>query len=199
MAIVKLKVCVVSGSTGDFAFPPVCRPGYNVSDLDFTGGESGHVTTEAIAAGVVGLTVHESGGVGNRVWVLRTGILRDVDTSGWSSGDVLWSDENGDLTVTPPSAARARIRAARVLTSHATAGVLWVDVRVLPAIGDLTGVDVSSVAELQVLQWVDNGAGKLVLRNVTRGDPDTVAPLDASARIPDQHLRWSRFLMMMGD
>jgi hypothetical protein len=86
-----------------------------------------------------------------------------------------------------------------VLTANATTGVLWVDVRVLPAIGDLTGVDVSSIAELQVLQWRDLGGGTLALQNVQPGDASTVAPLDASARIPDQHLRWSRFLMMMGD
>lgn len=199
MAILKLQVVICTASTGDFAFPPIGDPGDNCQDLDYRGGELGHVSTEQAAAGVIGLAVHESGGVGKRVWVLRTGILRDLDTSAWTSGDVLWSDANGGLTATPPPATRARIRVGRVLTANATTGVLWVDVRVLPAIGDLTGVDVSSIAELQVLQWRDLGGGTLALQNVQPGDASTVAPLDASARIPDQHLRWSRFLMMMGD
>jgi hypothetical protein len=168
MAILKLQVVICTASTGDFAFPPIGDPGDNCQDLDYRGGELGHVSTEQAAAGVVGLAVQ-------------------------------WSDANGGLTATPPPATRARIRVGRVLTANATTGVLWVDVRVLPAIGDLTGVDVSSIAELQVLQWKDVGGGTLALQNVQPGDASTVAPLDASARIPDQHLRWSRFLMMMGD
>lgn len=199
MSITKLQAVVLTGSSGDSAFPPVSTPGDNVYDLDYTGSEDGHVSTELSAAGMVGLAVHDSGATGNRVWVMRTGILRDLDTSAWTSGDVLWSDASGDLTATPPPSSRARIRVGRVLTSNATTGVLWVDVRVLPAIGDLTGVDVSSIAELQVLQWVDNGGGILALKNVQPGDPFTVAPLDGSARIPDRYLRWSRFLMTMGD
>ena len=194
--IAKLKVVILTQAGG--SFPPVTIPGTNSVDLTHLGGEAGLVSTEQASAHLVGLAVHESGDSGDRIWVMKTGILRDCDTSAWAAGQTVWADSDGDLMGTRPDAKMARIRVGMVLEANAVTGALWVDVRVLPAIGDLTGVDVATIADLQVLQWRDDG-GTLTLQNVQPGDPSTVAPLDASARMPDQHLRWSRFLMMMGD
>lgn len=191
--IARLQVVILSQAGG--AFPPVTIPGTNSVDLDHLGGEAGLISTEQAAAHLVGLAVHETADSGDRLWVIKCGILRDCDTSAWAQGQTLWAGVGGNLTGTQPGAKVARIRVGMVLEANAVTGALWVDVRVLPAIGDLTGVDVATIADLQMLQWRDD-AGTLTLQNVQPGDPYTVAPLDASARIPDQHLRWSRFLMM---
>ena len=120
------------------------------------------VSTEQSAARFVGVAVHADEPLSDgRLWVLRTGLIRDIDTSAWAAGETLWADAVGQPTNVFPPATRGRIRIGIVMAADALAGSVFVDVRVLPAIGDLTGVDVATIAEFQVLQWRDD-AGHLL-------------------------------------
>lgn len=89
------------------------------------------------------------------VAVVRRGILRDVaEQNGetWAPGDVLWSKNNGTITKTRPAAPLPLVLVGTVFAGP-DGGDLFtvdVDVRVLPSLGELSGVSVETPADKDV-------------------------------------------------
>jgi hypothetical protein len=97
------------GATGRITVAPMVADG-TVDPIEFLG-----VTTEEIA----------NNGEGN---VTTFGKVRDIDTSAFADGDVLWLDPtvNGGFTATRPASPNLKIAAAVVINSHATTGTIFV-------------------------------------------------------------------------
>ena len=97
------------GATGRITIAPMVADG-TVDPIEFLG-----VTTEEIA----------NNGEGN---VTTFGKVRDIDTSAFADGDVLWLDPivDGGFTATQPAAPNLKIAAAVVVNSHATNGTIFV-------------------------------------------------------------------------
>ena len=97
------------GATGRITIAPMVADG-TVDPIEFLG-----VTTEAIA----------NNDEGN---VTTFGKVRDIDTSAFAEGDVLWLDPavDGGFTATKPAAPNLKIAAAVVVNSHANHGTIFV-------------------------------------------------------------------------
>lgn len=113
--------------------------------------------------------------VDTKLIVLTDGIIGDLDTSAFSTDDVLYvSNTAGGLTNTAPTSGTFQQRVARVIASDATNGIIQVTVD--PAfdensyltsvdgqsVGDLSNVNTSGAAAGNVLRydgsdWVDSG------------------------------------------
>jgi hypothetical protein len=89
------------------------------------------------------------------VAVMRRGILRDVaEQNGetWASGDILWAKSDGTITKTRPAAPLPLVVVGTVFAGP-DGGDLFtvdVDVRVLPSLGELSGVKVETPADKDV-------------------------------------------------
>ncbi len=90
-------------------------------------------------------------------YVTAFGYLRGVNTSGYTLGTILYYDSttstDGLLTATKPPAPNARIEVAAVVKVHATEGILIVRPHVMPKINDIQDVSVTSVQNLDILQY----------------------------------------------
>lgn len=87
--------------------------------------------------------------------VLQLGKITDIDTSAWTTGDVLWLDPTtaGGLTVTQPSAPNLKVPTAFVVHSSASVGVLAVRVNPGYNIEDLHNVEIDTPTDGQVLKY----------------------------------------------
>jgi hypothetical protein len=88
------------------------------------------------------------------VAVMRRGVLRDVARQNgetWAVGDVLWAKSDGSITKTRPAAPLPFVLVGTVFETINTLHTVDVDVRVLPSLGELSGVSVETPADLDVL------------------------------------------------
>ena len=70
-----------------------------------------------------------SGSGGNRHgYVITNGLLRNVNTNGFTVGTQLYLSSSGDFTSTPPDAPLHEVRLGKVIVSNATTGVIYVDI-----------------------------------------------------------------------
>jgi hypothetical protein len=136
------------GATGRITIAPMVADG-SVDPIEFLG-----VTTEEIA----------NNGEGN---VTTFGKVRDIDTSAFADGDVLWLDPtvNGGFTATQPAAPNLKIAAAVVINSHATNGTIFVRAN--------SGIDLHNNHRVQIQNPDANGNpqvdGQLLVWNNTSG------------------------------
>lgn len=89
--------------------------------------------------------------------VVVAGLIEDVDTSAWASGDNLFASQTaGALTTTQPAPPAFSAPIARVLVSHATKGKL----QMIPVfrIGNLTDTNIAAAAEIAVSKLADGDA-----------------------------------------
>jgi hypothetical protein len=90
-------------------------------------------------------------------YVTSFGNVRGLNTLGYTLGVILYYDSttstDGLLTATKPPAPNARIEVAAVVKVHATEGILMVRPHVMPKIDDIQNVSVTSVQNLDILQY----------------------------------------------
>jgi hypothetical protein len=89
-------------------------------------------------------------------YVAHFGRIRGIDTSGYSEGALLWfsssSINNGELTTTTPVAPNAKVLMA-VVVDDANNGTILVRPTIEPSIKELQDVNITSIANNQVLRW----------------------------------------------
>lgn len=144
----------------------------------------------------------------NRFVAITSGLIPNLDTSAWSSGDILYvSNTTGELTNTVPTSGIYVQRVGYVVSSNATTGIIAVNVD--PAfdedqssyitdvtgdvIGDLSNVNVSGASAGNLLRydgtnWVDTTltipssaavtAGTTEVLKFTTSHTGTIAELD---------------------
>jgi predicted RecA/RadA family phage recombinase len=97
----------------------------------------------AVVAGqkVLGVAMTDADQSDN-IAIMKSGYLRDVSdgSESWSVGDVLYAGSNGVLTKTRPAAPFPQMIVGTVFEANGANWDLAIDVRVLPAIGELSGV-----------------------------------------------------------
>jgi hypothetical protein len=85
--------------------------------------------------------------------VMRRGVLRDVARQNgetWAVGDVLWAMNDGSITKTRPAAPLPLVVIGAVFETVGVVHTVDVDVRVLPSLGELSGVSVETPADKDV-------------------------------------------------
>lgn len=97
------------------------------------------------------------------------GLVRDLDTSAFAEGAVLYlSATAGQLTATRPAAPNVGVRVALCVRSHPTAGMLFIAIDRFPTLSELSDAVISSPAAGQVLafdgaKWVNAPAWSYTL------------------------------------
>jgi len=95
-------------------------------------------------------------------YVTEFGKIIEIDTSGYTAGDILWFDAGGStagaLTTTEPAPPLVKIQVAAVIRSHANEGVLFIRPNWYHELNELHDVNVTSVADKDILVW-DNANG----------------------------------------
>lgn len=90
-------------------------------------------------------------------YVTEFGKITELDTSGYTAGDILWFDAGGStagaLTTTEPAPPLVKIQVAAVIRSHANEGVLFIRPTWYHELGELHDVNVTSVADKDILAW----------------------------------------------
>lgn len=133
------KAVYISGATG--AFPTI---GLADATNHIIANATIAVATEEIADNQFG-------------YVTTFGLVRDVDTS-WATADGtpgFLSTTPGVLTNTLPTQPDSQVFVAVVIKKHATEGVLFIKVIPQPNLDELSNVFISSIADGDILQWVD--------------------------------------------
>lgn len=137
--IAKFTLVQVSGQDGDHSSVVPWQPG-------------GHETPGLSTAHKIrGVTMTDSD-YQEPVQVMKRGYLRDVaaqNSETWSAGDVLWAKADGSITKTRPTDCPL-VMVGVVIGGTSPALVVDVDVRVVPSLGELSGVSVETPADLDV-------------------------------------------------
>jgi hypothetical protein len=97
--------------------------------------------------------------------VITKGYIYNVNTSAWSSGDILWLGTNGQITNVKPTNPTSLVKVGYVTIDSATTGQIYVDVEVeqkTVSVDGLSDATITSPADGQVLtydsatsQWVN--------------------------------------------
>jgi len=100
------------------------------------------VTAEAIADGADGK-------------VIEFGKIRNIDTSSFAAGDVLWLSPttDGAFTATEPVAPNLKIATAFVINSHASTGVIMVRANQGHKLQDAHDVRIGTLVDGDILRW----------------------------------------------
>jgi len=86
-------------------------------------------------------------------FVTTFGLVRNVNTSTYSEGDVLWVDTNGDFTATKSTTPQHSVRIGYVVVAHATQGTILVSVDVGSDMDELHDVSLTSLTNGQFLTY----------------------------------------------
>lgn len=98
-------------------------------------------------------------------YITTFGIVRDLDTSAYSEGDLLYLDDTaGQYVDTKPSKGNRCVRIGTVLKSHNTDGWIHVNIHHVSFLDELSDVSVTNVASEQILQY---DSANTVWKNVT--------------------------------
>lgn len=88
-----------------------------------------------------------------QVAVMRRGVMRDVTAQNgetWAAGDILWGKSDGTITKSRPAAPLPQVLIGTVFEVVDAACAVDIDVRVLPSLGELSGVSVETPADKDV-------------------------------------------------
>jgi hypothetical protein len=88
--------------------------------------------------------------------VITKGYIFNVDTSAWSSGDILWLGTNGQITNVKPTNPTSLVKVGYVTIDSATTGQIYVDVEVEPkavSVNDLSDATITSPTSGSTLQY----------------------------------------------
>ena len=110
--------------------------------------------------------------------VTEFGLVRDLDTSGYTAGDQLWLSETaGEFTATKPVSPLHAIRIGHVVRVNATEGIVLIDVDTGVDLDDVHDVDLVSEADNDFLQY-DSGSQTWKNRKFPKQTEQTVTGAD---------------------
>lgn len=109
---------------------------------------------------VVGMTMSTSE-VNELVSVMQFGYMRAVteqNSESWVVGDLLWAKSDGSVTKTRPAAPLPLVFIGMIFQDEGTGGpfTVFVNVKVLPSLGELSGVSVETPADKDVFIYKDS-------------------------------------------
>ena len=79
-------------------------------------------------------------------YVTTFGLVRDIDTSAYTAGDVIYlSQTAGQFTATPPVSPAHAVKIGHVIVVHATEGVILVDINTGEHLEELHDVKIDSL------------------------------------------------------
>lgn len=110
----------------------------------------GTYTGDSTSAAIVGLIADDIPNNQNG-YVIVSGLLEGIDTSGYTSGTPLYLFTGGTLTSTKPQAPNHDVRIAKVVVQDATIGSLYVSVQNGYELDEIHDVRITSVSENDVL------------------------------------------------
>ena len=102
---------------------------------------------------ILGVTMTDSN-VDQQVAVMKHGYLRDVsmqNSETWAVGDALWGKSDGSITKTRPVAPLPGVFVGIVFDVTASLCIIDVEVRIIPAVTELSGVLIDATADKDVL------------------------------------------------
>ena len=85
--------------------------------------------------------------------ITTEGLVRDVNTSSFAEGAMLWLSTNGSITTTEPVAPTPKISVGMVLRSNANNGVIYVKIRAIARNSKLSDVYAPTLANGNILRW----------------------------------------------
>lgn len=85
--------------------------------------------------------------------ITTEGLVRDVNTSSFAEGAMLWLSANGSVTTTEPVAPTPKISIGMVLRSNVANGVIYVKIRAIPSNSKLSDVYAPTLANGNILRW----------------------------------------------
>lgn len=111
-------------------------------------------TSDSLSATIIGV-VTESIGHNQQGFITTEGLVRDIDTSAFAEGSILWLSPStaGGITTTKPSAPNHLVMVGYCVRSHATVGSIYVKVQNGYEIGELHDVYINGVANNDVLVY----------------------------------------------
>jgi len=95
--------------------------------------------SDAVSAATLGIT-SEAIANGSTGFVITEGILTGINTSGWSTGTLLFLGANGVITTTPPTAPSHSVRLGQVVREQSVNGSIYVRVDNGAELGELHDV-----------------------------------------------------------
>jgi hypothetical protein len=147
-----------------------------------TGAEFGRKTvalasalTESASSTTFGV-ITENISAGTEGYVTTNGLVRNIDTSSFAEGDVLYlGDTAGTLTTNKPVAPKHLVKVGYCLVSNATTGVIFVDVQNGYEVDELHDVHIQSKVNRDILQYDSATAlwknGRLNITNTVPASP----------------------------
>lgn len=111
-------------------------------------------TSDALSATIIGV-VTESIGHNQQGFITTEGLVRDIDTSAFAEGAILWLSPTtpGGITTTKPTAPNHLVMVGYCVRSHATVGSIFVKVQNGYEIGELHDVYINGIANNDVLVY----------------------------------------------
>lgn len=92
--------------------------------------------------------------IANAIGAITTeGLVRELNTSMFTEGAMLWLTTNGGVTATEPIQPTPKISIGMVLRSHATEGIIYVKIRAISRLAKLSDVYAPTLANGNILRW----------------------------------------------
>jgi hypothetical protein len=116
-------------------------------------------------------------------YVTEFGRIDQIDTSGYTAGDILWFDGSTDglISTSEPTPPNSKIQVAAVIRVHQNEGVIFVRPTWYHELGSSSNVDFSSLSDKDLLVY-DNATGTWVnsktLGDITTGNITTDGTVD---------------------
>lgn len=129
------KVMYISGAVGNVPFAKLA----SASDKFSAYKSIGVTVTPVIQNGFVALTTE--------------GRVRNINTSAFAEGAMLWLGLNGNITTVEPVAPTPKISIGMVIRSHATVGQIYVKTRLVNELSESSSVNVSDILDKDLLKW----------------------------------------------
>lgn len=73
-------------------------------------------------------------------YVTTAGLVRGINTAAYSAGMILWLTDNGDFSSTRPTPPRFNVVVGQVIRQHATEGVIYAKIDIVPRLQGLSDV-----------------------------------------------------------
>lgn len=145
-----------------------------------TGGSGSQATisladVDSLATAIaIGMTTEDIAN-GHFGYVTTMGLVRDVNTVAYPAGTILWLTDNGDYSDTRPTPPRFNVVVGQVIRRHATEGVIYAQIDIVPRLQGLSDVLVTGLGSGHILtydsansrfingQIIKSGAGVLTL------------------------------------
>ena len=132
------KIMYISGAVGNIPFAKLA----SASDKNSAYKSIGMTVASTVQNGFVALTTE--------------GRVRNINTSAFAEGAMLWLGLDGNITTVEPIAPTPKISIGMVLRSHATVGQIYVKTRLVNELSESSGVKISNLSDGDWLKW-NNG------------------------------------------